>query len=183
MNSKGFCKSVDNNNDKLQLTKFSAYVQQLASGVTIEELKNKNVHKKIVLNQPQKAIAVAIKGKLGWQRALSAAINDILGGKSANRKTLGSRKKPFDDAMMATGAARNAQLRMFASPPKRPAEFFKWEQRSLDVLAVYYANKYQFDKKRDSETLAHAICKEASELFCEQILQPAVIVVSIVDEC
>ena len=64
-----------------------------------------------------------------------------------------------------------------------PAELFKWEQRSLDALAVYYAGKYQFDKQRDSETLAHAICKEASELFCEQILLPAAVMVSSVDEC
>ena len=82
--------------------------------------------------------------------------------------------------MLTTGAERNALVRAFVSP-KLAADCFKWEQRSLDALAVFYVDKYKYDK-RDSETLVHAICDEASQLFGEQILQPAAVKVRTIDD-
>ena len=128
----------------MQLTSFSACVQQLAKGVTRKELKNKPVRTKEADNQPQKAIVVALKSKLGWKRALVAAIGNLLGGNSANPSTTGCWKKPVEAAMKETGAARNTPLRKFVSP-KVQAEFFMWKHRSLDALAVFYADKHKFD--------------------------------------
>ena len=74
-----------------------------------------------------------------------------------------------------------ALLRVFISP-NVTADRLQWEQRSLDALAVYYVDKYKNDTS-DSETRAHSICKEASELFCEDFLQRIAVRVSISDDC
>ena len=156
-------------------------VRRLAEGVSAEELKTLPFSGRNARLQPQKALAIATKGELGWSRKLAAKISDMLGGEKLSRTTTHQWKMPFEAAMKTTGAARNALLRAFVSP-KVAVDCFNWEQRSLDALAVFYAVKYKEDK-RDSKPRAIAICKEASELLVEDLLQPAAVQVSILDNC
>ena len=131
--------------------------------------------------QPQKALAIAMKGKAGWAQKLAADISDVFGGEKLNPNTTQTWKKTFDAAMKTTGVARQALLRAFVSR-NAVAECFKCEQRSLGALAVFYAVKYKEDQ-RDSATRAQIICKEVGELFSDEILQPAAVQVSNLGNC
>ena len=122
-----------------------------------------------------------MKGKLCWGENLAAKISDMLGGEKLKKNTANKWKKPFEAAMKTTGAARNALLRAFVSPKVVTAGRFKWEQRSLDALAVFYAAKYKLDE-RDSLARARTICKEASDLFCEEMLELSAVQVSRSDD-
>ena len=130
--------------------------------------------------QPQKALVIATKGELGWRGKLVVEISEMLGGEKLSSNMV-QNWKPFDAAMKTTGVARKALLRAFVSP-KVAVDRFKWEQRTLDALAVFYADKYKEDE-RDSETRAQKICEEVDELFGEDILQPVAVQVSILDYC
>ena len=131
--------------------------------------------------QPQKALAIATKGELGWRGKLAVEISELLGGEKLFFNMVHHWKKPFDAAMKTTGVARKVLLNAFVSP-RVDVDFFKWEQRTLDALAVFYAAKYKEDE-RNSETRAQTICKEVGELFGEEILQPAAVQVSNLGNC
>ena len=121
-----------------------------------------------------------MKGERGWARKFAVEISNMLGGEKLGKLSSCKWKAPFDAAMKTTGAARSALLRAFVSSSVA-ADRFKWEQRSLDALAVFYAAKYKLDE-RDSLARARTICKEASDLFCEEMLELSAVQVSRSDD-
>ena len=146
-----------------------------------EELKTKPFRGRRVDLQPHKALAIAKKGKIGWHIKLTAEISDVLGGEKLSHKTVEQWKKPYEAAMKKTGVERSALLRAFVSPKVAEGRF-KWQQCSLDAIAVFYVAKYKADEL-DSETRAQKICEEVDALFGEYLLQPAAVQVSILDYC